>query len=148
MPNRSEDRYRQHFTLAQACAFICASDLLQSPAGFVRENRFWLAFRDARRLSNSWRSDGAWKMPEMARADLGVVDSAVRGLRRLGLRPDDMGLRVSTSRSAVLRLLGALPEAEVPSPRVVGVDEYATRKGRVYGTVLVDAKPVGRRTAA
>lgn len=86
-------------------------------------------------------------MPEMARADLGVVDTAVRGLRRPGRRPDGTGLRVSTSRSAVLRLLGALSEPEVPSPRVVGVDEYATRKGRVYGTVLVDVetrRPVDR----
>ncbi|QLJ02760.1 transposase [Streptomyces sp. NEAU-sy36] len=30
-----------------------------------------------------------------------------------------------------------LPEPEFPAPRVVGVDEYATRKGRHYGTVLV-----------
>jgi transposase len=45
---------------------------------------------------------------------------------------------VSISRCAVLRLVGALPEPEVPAPRVVGVGEYATRKGRVYGTVLVD----------
>ncbi|WCN05111.1 ISL3 family transposase [Streptomyces sp. M92] len=47
---------------------------------------------------------------------------------------------VSVSRSTVLRLLTALPEPEAPSPREVGVDEYATRKGRVYGTVLVDCE--------
>ncbi|QZL08167.1 hypothetical protein K2224_34080 (plasmid) [Streptomyces sp. BHT-5-2] len=47
---------------------------------------------------------------------------------------------VSISRSAVLRLLDGLPEPEVPAPRVVGVDEYATGKGRVYGTVLVDVE--------
>lgn len=44
------------------------------------------------------------------------------------------------SRSTVLRLVDALPEPEVPAPRVVGVDEYATRKGRNYGTVLVDVE--------
>ncbi|MFB6506740.1 MULTISPECIES: hypothetical protein [unclassified Streptomyces] len=42
------------------------------------------------------------------------------------------------SRSTVLRLVEALPDPEVPALRVVGVDEYATRKGRHYGTVLVD----------
>ncbi|MFE4579421.1 transposase family protein [Streptomyces chartreusis] len=47
---------------------------------------------------------------------------------------------VSVSRSTVLRLVEALPGPEVPAPRVVGVDEYATRKGRHYGTVLVDVK--------
>ncbi len=45
---------------------------------------------------------------------------------------------VSVSRSTVLRLVEALPEPHSPAPRVVGVDEYATRKGRHYGTVLVD----------
>jgi transposase len=45
---------------------------------------------------------------------------------------------VSISRSTVLRLVDALPEPQPPAPRVVGVDEYATRKGRYYGTVLVD----------
>ncbi|MFG2312998.1 hypothetical protein ACGFS9_30660 [Streptomyces sp. NPDC048566] len=39
------------------------------------------------------------------------------------------------SRSTLLRLIDALPEPEAPAPRVVGVDEYATRKGRHYGTV-------------
>ncbi|MFG2951909.1 transposase [Streptomyces adustus] len=46
---------------------------------------------------------------------------------------------MSVSRSTVLRLVDALPEPELAAPRVVGVDEYAdTRKGRHYGTVLVD----------
>ncbi|MFE6496272.1 hypothetical protein [Streptomyces sp. NPDC057748] len=44
------------------------------------------------------------------------------------------------SRSTALRLVKALPKPEVPTPRVVGVDEYATRKGRHYGTVLVDVE--------
>ncbi len=53
---------------------------------------------------------------------------------------------VTVSRSTVLRLVDALPEPEPPAPRVVGVDEYATRKGRRYGTILVDIgtrRPVG-----
>ncbi|MET8747495.1 transposase [Streptomyces sp. NPDC004728] len=44
------------------------------------------------------------------------------------------------SRSTVLRLVEALPDPEVPALRVGGVDEYATRKGRHYGTVLVDVE--------
>ncbi|WP_455770479.1 ISL3 family transposase [Streptomyces goshikiensis] len=47
---------------------------------------------------------------------------------------------MSISRSTVLRLVEAPPEPEVPTPRVVGVDEYSTHKGRRYGTVLVDVE--------
>ncbi|MGW3746250.1 ISL3 family transposase [Streptomyces sp. NPDC005146] len=47
---------------------------------------------------------------------------------------------VTISRSTVLRLVQALPDPEIPALRVVGVDEYATRKGRHYGTVLVDVE--------
>ncbi|MFE4257095.1 transposase family protein, partial [Streptomyces sp. NPDC056910] len=49
-------------------------------------------------------------------------------------------LGASVSRSTVLRLVDALPEPEVAALRVVGVDEYATRKGRHYGTVLIDVR--------
>jgi transposase len=52
---------------------------------------------------------------------------------------------VSESRSAVLRLVNTLLEPDVPAPRVVGVDEYAARKSRRYGTILVDVD--GRRPA-
>ncbi|MGW1405410.1 hypothetical protein [Streptomyces sp. NPDC002403] len=47
---------------------------------------------------------------------------------------------MSVSRSTVWRLVNALPEPDVPTPRVGGVDEYATRKGRHYGAVLVDVE--------
>ncbi|MFI7285928.1 transposase [Streptomyces anulatus] len=47
---------------------------------------------------------------------------------------------LSVSRSTVLRLVEALPDPDFPAPRVVGVHEYATRKGRHYGTVLVDVE--------
>ncbi|MFD6343103.1 ISL3 family transposase [Streptomyces roseolus] len=74
---------------------------------------------------------------ERLRATLASVGLALAG--RAGARLSST-LGVCVSRSTVLRLVDALPEPEAPAPRVVGVDEYATRKGRHYGTVLVDVE--------
>ncbi|MGW1170842.1 hypothetical protein [Streptomyces sp. NPDC002550] len=45
---------------------------------------------------------------------------------------------MTVGRSTILRLVDAIPEPVVPSARLIGVDEYATRKGRHHGTVLID----------
>lgn len=75
--------------------------------------------------------------PERLRSTLSNIGLALAG--RAGARMSRL-LGAGVSRSTVLRLVSALPEPDLPIPRVVGVDEYATRKGQHYGTVLVDVE--------
>lgn len=47
-------------------------------------------------------------------------------------------LAMRVSRDTLLRMIRRAPEPYVSTPRVLGIDDWAKRKGRDYGTILVD----------
>lgn len=68
-------------------------------------------------------------------------------LRRVALTTGaNTGSRLCTklgdrsSASTLLRILHSTNFSEPPAPKVVGIDEWAWRKGRTYGTIMVDVE--------
>ena len=67
-----------------------------------------------------------------AQSRIGFATSAAAGARLA------RALEMPASASTVLRLLHAAPVCRAGAPRAIGVDDWAWRKGRSYGTLVVD----------
>jgi transposase len=93
----------------------------------------------------------AERLPEVALPRVRRTIRLAEAQRRIALHAGgEAGARLASrlampvSGDTLLRLIRVAPVPVVPSPRVIGIDDWAWRRGRRYGTIIVDLENENR----